>query len=98
MTGVMDQGLGEGKYKLPHHSVAVKTGTAQVAFADGHGYEPGKFLHSLYGFFPSYDPKFLVFLFQTNPQGAEFSSQTLVYPFVDMVKFLISYYQIPPDR
>jgi stage V sporulation protein D (sporulation-specific penicillin-binding protein) len=98
MTGVMDNGLGEGKYKLPHHSVAVKTGTAQVAFADGHGYEPGKFLHSLYGFFPSYDPQFLVFLFQTNPQGAEFSSQTLVYPFVDMTKFLISYYQIPPDR
>ncbi len=98
MTGVMDDGLGDGKYKLPHHSVAVKTGTAQVASKNGRGYEPGSFLHSLYGFFPSYDPQFLIFLFQTNPKGAEFSSQTLVYPFVDMVEFLISYYNIPPDR
>jgi hypothetical protein len=33
-----------------------------------------------------------------EPQGARYASQTLTYPFMDITKFLLNYYEIPPDR
>lgn len=98
MTNVLDEGLSGGKYKLPNHSLAVKGGTAQMISADGRGYEENKYLHSMYGFLPAYDPKFLIFVFHTNPKGATYSSETWPRPFTDFAKFLVSYYNIPPDR
>jgi len=98
MTRVLDEGLGGGKYKLPNHSMAVKGGTAQMIRADGRGYEKNKYLHSMYGFLPAYDPHFLIFVFHTNPKGVIYSSETWPKPFTELAKFLVSYYNIPPDR
>jgi cell division protein FtsI/penicillin-binding protein 2 len=78
--------------------VAAKTGTAQIAKPGGGGYYEDKFLHSFVGFFPSYNPKFFIFLFTYHPKGAQFGSETLTVPFMDLTKFLINYYEIPPDR
>ncbi len=98
LTEVVDTNLANGALKLEHYSVAAKTGTAQVADPINGGYYPDKYLHSFFGYFPSFSPRFIVFLWALEPQGAPFASQTWAPPFGDLVKFLINYYNIPPDR
>ncbi len=98
LTTVVDKALRGGKVALPHHSIAAKTGTAQMSNPNGGGYYEDKYLHSFFGYFPSYDPKFIVFLYTVDPRGVEYASETLTEPFMDISKFLINYYSIPPDR
>lgn len=98
LTTVVDEALAGGQVKLEHYSVAAKTGTAQIANPEGGGYYTDRYLHSFFGYFPSHDAKFLVFLFAYEPKGAAYSSQTWALPFREMAQFLINYYQIPPDR
>ena len=87
-----------GIHKFTNHSIATKTGTAQVAIPGGKGYYTDRHMHSFFGYFPAYDPQFLVFLFLENPKGVKYASQTLIPPFVDLTKFIINYYNVPPDR
>ncbi|HAS80617.1 MAG: Peptidoglycan glycosyltransferase [Candidatus Nomurabacteria bacterium GW2011_GWE1_32_28] len=98
LVNVMDNSIQNGKAKFEHYSIAVKTGTAQVANNEGGGYYKDRHNHSFFGYFPAYDPKFIVFLYAINPKGVEYSSQTWVDPFLSITKFLINYYEIPPDR
>lgn len=92
----VDESLLDGKAKNPRYSVAAKTGTAQIA--KNGKYEEDRFLHSFVGFLPAHNPKFLVFMFTINPRGVSFASETLAKPFIALTKFLINYYQLPPDR
>lgn len=98
MISIVDNSLGGGKYKMPGHSIAAKTGTAQIPDPRNGGYIQGKNLHSFIGFFPAYDPEFLIFISNTAPVGARFASETLTEPFMNITHFLINYYEIPPDR
>ncbi len=98
LVSIVDNTLGGGKYKMPGHSIAAKTGTAQIPNPRGGGYIEGKNLHSFFGYFPAYDPKFLIFISNTAPVGARFASETLTEPFMNIARFLINYYEIPPDR
>ncbi len=98
LTNVVDTTLRGGNAKIPGYSVAAKTGTAQMTNEGEAGYVEGKYLHSFFGYFPSYEPEFLVFLFHTYPKGVRYASETLTDPFLNITKFLINYYQIPPDR
>ncbi len=98
LTQVVDKSLANGTIKIDHYSVAAKTGTAQIANPNGGGYYSDRFLHSFFGYFPSFDARFMVFLFALEPKGAPFASQTLAPPFHSLTQFLISYYDIPPDR
>ena len=98
LTEVVDTALANGTLKMEHYSIAAKTGTAQISNPEGGGYFEDKYLHSFFGYFPSYDAKFIIFLFAFEPSGAPFASQTWEPPFAQLTKFLINYYQVPPDR
>jgi cell division protein FtsI (penicillin-binding protein 3)/stage V sporulation protein D (sporulation-specific penicillin-binding protein) len=100
LVRVVDEALAGGTMKLKNYSIAAKTGTAQIArpLEEGGGYYPDKYLHSFFGYFPAYDPNFLIFLYTVEPKNVNYASQTLTNPFFDLTKFLINYYEIAPDR
>lgn len=98
LVKVVDEYLAHGKLKFEHYSIAAKTGTAQIANPSDGGYYTDRYFHSFFGYFPAYKPRFLVFLYMSEPQGVNYASETLTEPFRDITKFLISYYNIVPDR
>jgi cell division protein FtsI (penicillin-binding protein 3)/stage V sporulation protein D (sporulation-specific penicillin-binding protein) len=98
LVNVVDKALRGGTAKIPGVSVAAKTGTAQMTEEGRPGYVEGKYLHSFFGYFPAYKPRFLVFLFHLYPKNVRYASETLTDPFLSITKFLINYYQIPPDK
>lgn len=97
LVRVVDEALLGGSVKMDRYSIAAKTGTAQMPSPTG-GYDPDKYLHSFFGYFPAFDPRFIVLLYTVEPQGAQYASGTLTMPFIDIVKYLINYYEIEPDR
>jgi len=98
LTTVVDKALGGGKFALPHHTIGAKTGTAQIAIPGGRGYYDDKYLHSFFGYFPAFDPQFIIFMYTVEPKGVKYASETLTEPFMDITRFLINYYAVPPDR
>lgn len=98
LVTVMDKSLKGGTAKIERHSIGVKTGTAQVARPDGKGYFEDRNTHSFVGYFPAYDPKFIVLLYAVNPKGSQYASITWADPFLNIAKFLLNYYEVPPDR
>ncbi|HEY4489570.1 MAG TPA: penicillin-binding protein 2 [Candidatus Paceibacterota bacterium] len=97
LVTVVDTKLGGGTAKIPSMSVAAKTGTAQMA-APGGGYYENLYFHSFFGYFPAYEPRFIILLYTREPHGIQYASETLTQPFIDLTHFLINYYEIPPDR
>lgn len=98
LVGVVDNYLKNKNAKLENYSIAGKTGTAQVADNVNGGYYIDRHTHSYFGYFPASDPQFIVFLYAVNPKGVAYASETWTDPFINITKFLINYYQIPPDR
>lgn len=98
LVKVVDTALLKGAIKNDRYSIAAKTGTAQIADPVNGGYYPDRYLHSFFGYFPAYNPKYLVFLFQVNPKGTEYAADTLTHPFDQITKFILNYFNIAPDR
>ncbi|HEY4503995.1 MAG TPA: penicillin-binding protein 2 [Candidatus Paceibacterota bacterium] len=98
LVEVVDKALRKGAVKMTHYSIAAKTGTAQIADPVNGGYYGDRYLHSFFGYFPAYSPKYIIFLYHVYPKGAGYASETLTDPFMELTKFLINYYEVPPDR
>jgi cell division protein FtsI/penicillin-binding protein 2 len=97
MTRLTDEALAGGQAKIPTMSVAAKTGTAQLTDGRG-GYYTDRYFHSFIGYFPSYSPRFIILLYTNDPKGVQYASETLDASFLDLVHYLINYYEVPPDR
>ncbi len=98
LVKVVDDALLGGTVKQEHYSIAAKTGTAQIPRVDGRGYYDDRYLHSFFGYLPAYDPKFIIFLITYHPKEVRYASETLTNSFMDIAKYLINYYDVPPDR
>ena len=101
LTAIVDNSSTFSPYALPNHSVAIKTGTAQIARPTG-GYFDDQFLHAFAGYVPAQsaptESRYIIFLFTYKPQGVRFASTTMKDPFFNTVNFLINYFNLPPDR
>jgi cell division protein FtsI (penicillin-binding protein 3)/stage V sporulation protein D (sporulation-specific penicillin-binding protein) len=98
LVRVVDEALLGGTVKMENYSIAAKTGTAQIVDPNTGGYSEDRYLHSFFGYFPAFDPKFIVLLYTIEPKGVAYASHTLTLPFIDIAKYLINYYEIEPDR
>ena len=98
MISVIENGFGKGA-KIPGYYVAGKTGTAQISWSslniDKEGYSD-KTWQSFIGFFPALNPEFLILIKLDSPETrtAEYSAVPI---FKELAKYIINYYQIPPD-
>ncbi len=97
LANVVDHALLGGKASIPEMSVAAKTGTAQIANPEG-GYYESRYFHSFFGYFPAYEPRFIILLYTREPKGVQYASETLTSSFIELTKFLANYYAVPPDR
>ncbi len=101
LTNTVDDSATFKPYSLNQHSVAIKSGTAQLTKRTG-GYYDDKFLHSFTGYFPANakpgEQQYIILLYIVDPKGARYSSTTLKDGFFNTVKYLINYYDLKPDR
>jgi cell division protein FtsI (penicillin-binding protein 3)/stage V sporulation protein D (sporulation-specific penicillin-binding protein) len=98
LVNTFDEGVLNGQYKQEHYSIAAKTGTAQMSNPATGSYYDDRYLHSFFGYFPASSPRFITFLYIVYPKNVQYASHTLTGPFMDLTKFLLNYYNIPPDR
>lgn len=98
LAKVFDDALMGGIYKMENYSIAAKTGTAQLSKEGERGYEEENYVHTFFGYAPAYDARFLILLYAVKPQGVRYASHSLSEPFVNITKFLLNYYEVPPDR
>jgi cell division protein FtsI/penicillin-binding protein 2 len=93
LVSVVENGFGKAA-KIPGYYIAGKTGTAQVA--EGGKYSTEKTIQTFVGFFPAFNPQFLILVKLNNPRAktAEYSATPI---FHDLAEYIIHYYQIPPD-
>ena len=97
LVKVVDKALLNGTVKVDRYSIAAKTGTAQIPLENQKGYSED-YLHTFIGYAPAFDAKFLTFLYIKRPHGVKYASGSLTSAFMDITKFLLNYYEIPPDR
>lgn len=98
LVSVVENGYGKPA-RIPNYYIAGKTGTAQVAWsalgANKAGYSD-KTWQSFIGFGPAFNPQFLILVKLDNPQTKS-AEQSAVPMFRELAKYIIDYYQIPPD-
>lgn len=99
LVNVVDKALMDGVYKMEHYTIAAKTGTAQSIKSGGDkGYNEEEYIHTFFGYAPGFDARFLTLLYLVKPHGVKYASHSLSEPFMNITKFLLNYYQVPPDR
>ena len=94
MVSIVENGYGK-KAEISGYFIAAKTGTAQVPDVGGYS---DKTIHSFGGFFPAFDPEFLILVKLDNPQGIRFAADSVAPVFGEIAKYILNYYEIPPTR
>lgn len=79
------------------YDVAGKTGTAFVPNFVSGGYTDNV-INTYVGFAPSYSPKFSILIRIDEPEGAPLAGQTIVPAFRELAQFLLTYYNVAPDK
>lgn len=94
LISVVENGYAKSA-KISGYYIAGKTGTAQVP--EKGVYSSEKTIQTFMGFAPAFNPQFLILIKLDNPETktAEYSAVPI---FHDLAKYIIDYYQIPPDE
>jgi len=82
--------------RLPNHRIAGKTGTAQIPDFKRGGYAD-EFVHTYVGFGPVSNPKFVA-LVKLDKPNVTLAGHTVVPAFKELAQFILSYYNVPPDK
>ncbi len=78
------------------YDIAAKTGTAQIPNPKG-GYIEDQVIHNIVGFAPAFSPRFVVLIKLERPIGAKYAQTTLTPVFAEINRFLLNYFNIPPQ-
>ena len=97
MQNVVENGHGK-KAGVPGYYVAGKTGTAQIPNPNGNGYLPDATIGSFAGYAPAEDPKFVMLVKIDRPRTVQFAESSAAPIFGEMAQFLLSYFEVPPER
>lgn len=97
MVRVVENGHGK-RAAVPGYFVAGKTGTAQIASANGKGYVANEHNGSFAGFAPVDDPAFVMVVRIDRPKDVDWAEASAAPLFGDIASFLLHYLQIPPER
>lgn len=99
LVSVVERGHGK-QAGVSGYKVAGKTGTAQIPKppSEGGGYYEDKHIGSFAGFFPADNPRFAMLVRLSNPKNTEWAESSAAPTFGAMAKWLLDYYQIPPNQ
>ncbi len=79
------------------YRIAGKTGTAYIPDFKRGGYTD-EVVNTFVAFAPVNNPRFTILIKLDKPYGAPYASATVVPAFKELAEFLLSYYNIAPDR
>jgi len=86
--------------RVPSYYIAGKTGTSQISFSalgiNKSGYSDQTW-QSFVGFAPAFNPSFVILVKLDNP-ATRSSNESATLVFKEMAKYILDYYQIPPDK
>lgn len=83
--------------RIPHYTVAGKTGTAFIPDFTVGGYTDDV-INTYVGFAPARDPRFTILVRLDRPAGAPLAGLTVVPAFRELAEFILNYYNVPPDK
>jgi cell division protein FtsI (penicillin-binding protein 3) len=98
-TGMMEKVVTDGtgtEAAVPGYTVAGKTGTAQVARANGLGYASGTYISSFIGYLPAEDPQVLICVKLDQPRNAIYGGTVAAPVFAKLAQFSVAHLKIPP--
>ncbi len=94
LVSVVKNGHSQGA-AVPGYYVGGKTGTANIPAAGG-GYSE-ETIHTFVGFAPLEKPLFVALIKISKPKNSVFAEGSVVPAFAELAKFLLNYYQVPPE-
>ncbi len=98
LVSVVEDGFGK-RARIEGYHIAGKTGTAQVSYSAlgiaKAGYSD-KTIQSFIGYAPAFNPRFMIMVKIDDP-GTRTAEYSAIPVFHDLAKYIIDYYQIPPD-
>ena len=98
LVSVVNEGHGKAA-GVSGYSIAGKTGTAQIPNPQGPGYLEDQTMHSFVGYGPvgTRKPAFVMLVRLDKPTEAVFAENTAAPLFGEIARFLLSYFEIPPQ-
>lgn len=97
MFKVVERGTGTSA-QIKGYSIGGKTGTAQKAKENGLGYAKGEYISSFIGFFPVYDPQYVIYVVVDTPKKSIWGSVAAAPVFKKIAENIIDYKNILPDK
>jgi len=97
LVSVTENGTGK-RAKIPGYWIALKTGTAQIPSKESGGYSNDETIHTIVGFAPAYNPRFIILAKVDRPQGVRFAEGSVTPLFRNIAEYLLGYLEISPER